>query len=202
MYIIFINDKPFVITAGDIQNAEYAACERVNYLPEKMLDYIKKCESLSAKGIVLITDDAEMAFKDFYTHFVPVEAAGGIVYNKHGEVLMIKRMGKWDLPKGKIDPGETRKEAAKREVEEECGIKGLKVLDELPTTYHTYKMHNYRFLKITYWYSMITDFAGKLVPQTEEQITDVKWVSKVEAVSPQLDTYLSIHTLLKSTVNS
>lgn len=202
MYIIFINDKPFIITAHDVNEAEYAACERVNYEPNKLLEYIKKCESLSSKGMIVLTQSPDEVFRSFTSHFVQVEAAGGLVFNQKGEVLMIKRMGKWDLPKGKIDAGETNSEAAKREVEEECGISGIEIKAQLPTTYHTYKMHNYRFLKVTYWYSMTTDYKGKLVPQTEEQITEVKWMSKAEVLNSELDTYQSIRYLLQTTIGS
>ena len=145
----------------------------------------------------MLCDDAELAFKDMYTHFVPVEAAGGLVYNTFNELLMIKRMGKWDLPKGKIDPGESREQAALREVEEECGIKGLKLIEQLPTTYHTYKMHNYRFLKITYWFKMKTEFKGKLTPQVEEQITEVKWASQEELPAIIASTYPSIRDVFE-----
>ncbi|MFN4972250.1 MAG: NUDIX hydrolase [Bacteroidota bacterium] len=202
MYKIFINDKPFVISSSDVADAELTNCVRVHYSPEKLLEYIKQTELLSSRGTIMLCDDAELAFKDMYTHFVPVEAAGGLVYNTFNELLMIKRMGKWDLPKGKIDPGESREQAALREVEEECGIKGLKLIEQLPTTYHTYKMHNYRFLKITYWFKMKTEFKGKLTPQVEEQITEVKWITRNEAVSSELDTYFSIHSLLKSTIDN
>jgi ADP-ribose pyrophosphatase YjhB (NUDIX family) len=50
-----------------------------------------------------------------------VMAAGGLVENEHGEILLIYRKKHWDLPKGKLDAGETLEECAVREVEEETG---------------------------------------------------------------------------------
>jgi diadenosine hexaphosphate hydrolase (ATP-forming) len=52
-----------------------------------------------------------------------VEGAGGVVFNKAGQVLVLgHRNGTWVFPKGHIDPGETHLVAAIREVEEESGV--------------------------------------------------------------------------------
>jgi len=202
MYKIFINEKPFIISSHDIDDIAYAKCKRLQYEPSQLLAQLKLCETMSSKGLVLITDDIELAFKDFYTHFVPIEAAGGLVHNTRDELLVIKRMGKWDLPKGKIDAGETIEQAATREVEEECGIKGLTLTHPMiAKTYHTYKLHNHRFLKITYWFKMRTDYDGKLSPQTEEHITEVKWIEPLQTLLPAFDTYSSIRQLLQDAYN-
>ncbi len=200
MYKIFINEKPFVISETDIEGDFFAKCKRVEYNPAKTLEYIKEAETMKSKGFLLITDDVEFAIRDFYTHFVPMEAAGGVVFNQLKEILLIKRLGKWDLPKGKIDEGETSEIAAVREVEEECKVYGLKIVKQLPTTYHTYKMHNHRFLKITYWYEMQTAWDKKPVPQLEEQITEADWFDLTPKKLETLDTYLSIYDLLNSAI--
>jgi 8-oxo-dGTP pyrophosphatase MutT (NUDIX family) len=106
-------------------------------------------------------------------------------------------MGKWDLPKGKIDAGENIEDAAMREVEEECGINGLRIIKPLPTTFHAYKVRNFDFLKITYWFEMHTDFVGLLKPQVEEMITEVKWQALSIADVGDMDTYESIKNLLR-----
>lgn len=197
MYKIFINEKPFIITETDSDEKAYAHCKRAPYRPDSVVEFIKDCETLKSKGYVLLADDVEQAFRDFYTHFVPIEAAGGVVFNRLKEILLIKRMGKWDLPKGKIDAGESIEEAALREVEEECGIDKLKLVRALPSTYHTYKMHNHRFLKITWWFEMLTETTKPLVPQTEEQITEARWFDRKKLNLNELDTYLSIRDLLE-----
>ncbi len=197
MYKIFINDKPFLLTSTDINDARYKACTRVNYDPTKTAHYLKDCEAKKNTGFVLITDDEEFAFLDVCTHVAIIEAAGGVVFNSKNEVLLIKRLGKWDLPKGKMEGEELPEESAVREVMEECGIDGLTVLEKLPSTYHIYKMHNFNFLKITYWYKMQTDFDKQLTPQTEESITEVKWVDWDTIDPDNLDTYVSIIELLK-----
>jgi 8-oxo-dGTP pyrophosphatase MutT (NUDIX family) len=128
--------------------------------------------------------------------FILIKAAGGVVFNNSGEVLLIKRLGKWDLPKGKIDANEGTEEAALREVEEECGIKELSIKSFLTFSFHTYKQHGYRFLKETSWYKMKSSYSGQLTPQLEENITEVKWEPFDTLDIQQLDSYLSIKDVL------
>lgn len=195
MIKIFINDKPlFLVQQKPLQNNPEMPVMAFN--EQEINNYFKHCESLSAKGLVLTAPNPELALKSLKKQVMCIEAAGGAVFNNLGELLLIKRLGKWDLPKGKIDAGETIEMAAIREVEEECGITHLQILKPLTTTYHTYKMHNHRFLKITYWFFMSTQFTGKLVPQTEEQITDVVWMNLNQINTSELDTYQSMRALL------
>jgi len=129
-----------------------------------------------------------------------IEAAGGLVFNKDGHILMIFRNGKWDLPKGKLEEGENKKQCAKREVEEECGIVGLDIIDKLLETYHTYNLQGKEILKRTYWYKMNTDFDGKLIPQIEEEITKVSWVDKDQISEKLKNSYRNISDLINSKI--
>jgi 8-oxo-dGTP pyrophosphatase MutT (NUDIX family) len=108
-----------------------------------------------------------------------IEAAGGLI-EKEKNYLFIFRLGKWDLPKGKLDRGETPKQAAVRECEEECAISGLNIITELSSTFHIYNYRDSYALKRTYWYFMKTDFSGALLPQTEENIEKVEWFNSKE----------------------
>jgi 8-oxo-dGTP pyrophosphatase MutT (NUDIX family) len=108
--------------------------------------------------------------------FILIDAAGGLVRNSKGEFLLIYRRGRWDLPKGKLSKNESYDHAAVREVEEECGISGVKIISPLISTYHTYSYKNGVALKKTVWYEMDYHGDGKLNPQTEEDITEVKWI--------------------------
>jgi 8-oxo-dGTP pyrophosphatase MutT (NUDIX family) len=125
-----------------------------------------------------------------------IEAAGGYVLNNKDEALMIFRRGKWDLPKGKIDQGENSKEAALREVIEECGIKKLSILQKLIDTYHCYQQNGGFILKKTHWYIMTSNFEGKLSPQAEEGISKAEW-RKINSLSELYsNTYPSIQEVL------
>ncbi len=125
-----------------------------------------------------------------------IVAAGGVVYNDKDQVLMIFRNKKWDLPKGKLEIGEDIEQCALREVEEECGVSNLKIVNKLQSTYHTYEDHGQSMLKQTYWFKMNTDCINELVPQTEEGITKVEWVHKKDIAKKLENSYTSIKELL------
>ncbi len=197
MYKIFINDKPFLLTTADITDKRFKEATRVEYNPLKTGHYLKESESKKNKGYILITDDVDFAFADVCTHLAVIEAAGGVVFNDQKQVLLIKRLGKWDLPKGKMEGEETPEQSALREVNEECGIDGLTITEKLSSTYHIYRMHNFNFLKITHWFKMHSSFNKPLKPQTEESITEAKWMDWSEVKPDEMDTYISIAELLK-----
>ena len=129
----------------------------------------------------IITDN----WKEFCSNFNIIEAAGGLVYSDDNQLLMIFRNDKWDLPKGKLEVGENINECAIREVKEECGVDNLVIIKPLKDTYHTYEMNGFAILKRTYWFKMKTDFTTNLIPQLEEGITKVEWISK-EDISTRL----------------
>lgn len=134
--------------------------------------------------------------KAFWKHFTPIEAAGGIVQNESHDVLFIERLGKWDLPKGKIDPGETPEQAAVREIEEETGVGGLTLRKKVGETYHAYQAFGKHFLKTTHWYFATCAGVPTLTPQTEEHITDIAWIPTADIRKPVANTYGSIREIL------
>ena len=126
-----------------------------------------------------------------------IEAAGGMVLNQKGELLMIFRRGQWDMPKGKLDNGESIEQCALREVSEETGLTKLKMIRELKTTYHTYLYRGKIALKPSHWYLMHYHGNEELVPQLEEDITEIKWVNKKEAKLLIENAYPSIKEMIK-----
>ena len=145
-------------------------------------------------------EEIEEIWEDFTHMFRVVEAAGGIVSNKEGKILFIHRLGKWDLPKGKIEKDESLEQAALREVEEETALQELILEEFVNNTFHVYKERNGdRILKTTYWFKM--SYVGKKdpVPQTEEGITEVSWKNQDEIqqeVFPK--TFQNIRLILKT----
>ena len=133
---------------------------------------------------------------DFFKHFMVIKAAGGLVKNHKGEILMIFRRGKWDLPKGKLDAGETIEECALREVEEETGLKNLELRKFLKITFHTYVQFGKHILKETHWYSMIAKGNENLIPQTEEDITETRWIKKTDLKNYLSNTFPAIAEIL------
>lgn len=107
-------------------------------------------------------------------------AAGGLVQNEFDEVLLIFRRGVWDMPKGKLDEGESIAECAVREVEEETGLRDVELGEFINHTYHDYfdKWTKKEVLKETHWYAMRIYGNQTLVPQAEEDIEEILWVNK------------------------
>jgi 8-oxo-dGTP pyrophosphatase MutT (NUDIX family) len=131
-------------------------------------------------------------------HFTWVEAAGGLIENWSGELLLIHRRGAWDLPKGKIDAGETPRLAANREIEEETGLTNLIWIEDLPPTFHIYPWGNNWVLKKTHWFRFRLNEPQPLVLQQEEDIEDAKWI-KTDQLSQYWDQiYPSLRPLIRS----
>lgn len=121
-------------------------------------------------------------------------AAGGLVYNEKDELLMIFRRGKWDLPKGKLDEGESIEDCAVREVMEETGLTAVVRGDLIGITYHQYfdKWVKEEVIKETHWYRMQAPGLQPLVPQTEEDIEIIKWVNGKELTDYLMNSYDNI----------
>ena len=127
-----------------------------------------------------------------------VRAAGGLVKNEKSEVLFMFRRGKWDLPKGKLDPGETLENCALREVKEETGVGQLELVKFLLITAHEYEERGQAILKETHWWLMKTSGNQPLIPQSEEDITDLKWFGSQDFKIVQQNTYPGIIEVLRA----
>ena len=149
-----------------------------------------------SKFFYVLCDDAKAFLKTVAKSVLLIRAAGGLVKNEYDEYLFIYRNDKWDLPKGKIEKQEGTKEAAVREVEEECGIKVNKLEERICKTYHSYIYKGDVVLKKTYWFNMRCKGQNNLKPQKEEGITDVRWFKKGD-ISPIVEnTFPSIMDVL------
>ncbi|MCU0430265.1 MAG: NUDIX hydrolase [Cytophagaceae bacterium] len=212
---IFINDKPLkliqyesrnytegydsVVQAAEeitskklvghviVVNASTLQLERVLRLME-----VKKLKKL--KAITFSVTDYE-TYKDFLKdQYKVIKASGGVV-RKGEKILMIYRLKKWDLPKGKLKKGEDSLKGAKREVEEECNIR-VDVREKICSTWHTYTRKEKRILKKTDWYLMNCTDDSNMRPQLEEFIEDVKWLKKDEALKNLKNSYASIEEVM------
>jgi 8-oxo-dGTP pyrophosphatase MutT (NUDIX family) len=194
MYKVFIYDRPVYLTS-DV-NFRVENCQQFTSLNvDKVLKALKSEQN---KAVVVYCDDLELSFKNFIKSFTHIKAAGGVVENSQNELLFIYRLGKWDLPKGKLEKGENIKECAIREVEEECHMSQLKIVGDLPSTYHCYPYKGAWAFKTTYWYKMTSDYEGELIPQAEEGIEKVEWLNKTELQKVHENTYLSIKEVLRA----
>lgn len=190
IYKIYINDIPLYLvhreSRSEIENLLPQDVLVLTYTGRKhsLINCIDILEKEGREAIVVQTDGAvEELFATFKSLFHRVKACGGLVLSPDRKrVLMIKRRGFWDLPKGKMEPKERKSQTARREVEEETGVQVLMVKEKLVTTRHTFKKKDgTRVLKINHWFVMIGDDQKRLIPQTEEDITKVQWVPFQEA---------------------
>ncbi len=156
-------------------------------------------------NLIFITDGEDKVFDSFCKLFKIIIAAGGIVVNGEKELLCIKRFNKWDLPKGKVEKGESIEDAAVREVEEECGIHEIKIRKKNQITYHIYEnpwKPGQWILKPTHWFDM--EYLGNeiLIPQIKEGIISAEWISNKNIDKVLGNTWESLKSLIISFVNS
>lgn len=194
MYKVFVNESPLILTnkLSDTTNNKYfllngsAINEAIDSLAGKRL-----------KEAFIYHPNHEEILKKFSKKVPLVVAAGGVVTNKAGKVLFIYREDKWDLPKGKLDKGETLEECALREVEEETGVKGLKIENFLRTTYHLFKRNGGYKLKEVHWFAMNTNYKGELVGDASEGIVKVKWKGPKKIKKALENSYANIRVLFE-----
>ncbi len=126
-------------------------------------------------------------------------AAGGLVYNETDELLMIFRRGKWDLPKGKLNAGESIEDCAVREVMEETGLTTIIRGDLIGITYHQYfdQWVKEEVIKETHWFRMRAPGLQQLVPQIEEDIEIIQWVNGKELEDYLLNSYDNIVEIVR-----
>lgn len=197
MYKVFFNDSCLLLSDR--------AVEEMKNIPYHFTSQIDEAMHLMANSnqsvINLYSDDLEELWFDFQNHFKIVEAAGGIVKNNQDEILFIYRLGKWDLPKGKMEEGESKEATAIREIEEECKIDKLSLDEFITTTYHIYFQKEY-ILKKTHWFHVTHDGNDVPQPQTEEGIEKVEWFKAFEVKELLKNSYSNIKMLFEIYHNS
>lgn len=172
MYKVFVNESPLILTDRLTENVNG------NYFMlngDAIKSAIKALIKKKLPEAYIYHPNNEELLRKFTKKVPKVVAAGGVVTNPEGKVLFIYRNKKWDLPKGKLDKGETLEECAIREVMEETGVQGLKIQKFLRTTYHVFKRNGKYKLKEVHWYAMRTSYDGELVGEEKEGIKKVKW---------------------------
>ena len=129
-----------------------------------------------------------------------IKAAGGVVV--HGKkILIIKKNGRWEFPKGRLKKGDKKKEAAIREIFEETGInkRDLQIIKPLIPTHDNVKVSGSTFVKETSWYLIrfLGDSKSKMMPEKKEGITKCKWLTPSEIVLIMKDSRPLVHYLLE-----
>jgi 8-oxo-dGTP pyrophosphatase MutT (NUDIX family) len=192
MYKVFLNNKCIYLTQQGDSLAERGGKVHQYYSMSDLYEAIDGFERDRKADNLYITGDPEQLINLFPV----INAAGGLVKKPNDQILFIFRYGKWDLPKGKMEEGETVSETALREVAEETGVTGLKITKELIPTFHTYKMDGKRVVKKTHWFEMSFVDDSLIQPQVIEDITVVKWLNQKDIPWAMRDSYASVIELL------
>lgn len=208
MYIkIYFDDKPlFLCDNVDATLQPYIHHDDAVFIDELNLHTVKsmihEMQDNSVHAGVFFHKDLQELKDAFFKKFTLVKAAGGFVLNENNEVLMMFRREKWDLPKGKMDKKETFEECAIRETEEETGLKNIKLISTLITTYHTYHEGSKYVIKETKWFTMKVNAEQKLAPQVTEQITKLEWVGKNDLKKYLQNSFPSVNDVLEAGFSS
>ncbi len=179
MYKVFVNEKRLTLSKYPENMEKNLRFEGFASL-EIAVDLL---ENTSCPEMNVYGENIDEIWEDFTHMFKVIEAAGGIVKNQNGDLLFIRRLGKWDLPKGKVEEGESLEQAALREIEEETGLKELILEEFINNTFHIYTERNgENILKTTYWFRINYLGDETPIPQIEEGISEVSW-KNADAIS-------------------
>lgn len=192
MYKVFVNDVPIILSTNKNIGENYSS------FPIKTVDFksvIDKINNGELMYVNLYHEKEEKLLKHLLKKLPVVTAAGGLVFNDNREILFIYRNKRWDLPKGKIEKGESMEEAAIREVMEETGVKDLEIIHFLRQTYHVFKRKDKYRLKVTNWFEMQTPYPGELTPEIGEGIKKVKWKNFAKTQKALTKSYANIKLL-------
>jgi 8-oxo-dGTP pyrophosphatase MutT (NUDIX family) len=199
MYKVFFNDRVVLLTDDFIRNfqVKYGLFYKYRNTEDlkELIDFYRNLKRIET--LFIFHHDLDELQERFKSCFQVIEAAGGLVCNGDGSYLIMKRRDRWDLPKGKVNSGESIARAAVREVSEECGLSKLEITGPLMSTYHCYRFEGRSILKRTSWFDMEACGKETLVTQTDEDITEVKWVRKADLGEITRNTYPAIVDILK-----
>ncbi|MCY7293326.1 MAG: NUDIX domain-containing protein [Ferruginibacter sp.] len=165
-------------------------------LPTDAAEILSALQDNKKEAAIIYGKNLQELKEDFFQQFIIIEAAGGIVQNENKDLLFIFRRNKWDLPKGKMEEGETPEICAEREIEEETGVKNLLLKHTIGETYHIYTERGKTILKISHWFYFTTEGEQKTIPQTEEDIAEVKWIHTRNIKEPMANTHQNIKDIL------
>ena len=180
MHRIYFEKRCIIICPPDEQTL--GDSNAVQFIADAGADFRALVDMFLTSGslmkIYIPAEDPDGAYRRICSQFRNVNAAGGLVSNRRGDYLLIKRYGLWDLPKGHQEEGEDIRVTALREVSEETGITRLELRDLICVTDHCYLRDGIWHLKHTWWYDMLYTDPADLTPQTEEDISKAAWVAK------------------------
>lgn len=201
MYKVFFNDRTIFLTDEFSKHfqVKYGLFYKYRSIADlkELISFYSKLKRIDT--LFLFHHDIDVLRESFRACFKNIYAAGGLIKNNEGKFLFIKRRERWDLPKGKLNRKENFEKAAIREVKEECGLKHVKIVTPLLSTYHTYHIDSQFILKKTMWFEMTYTGTKEPKPQTEEDITEIRWFEPGSVQEITENTYKSVLDVMRYT---
>ena len=197
---IYVDEAPIYITdelSAELKNL--STQKDVLLLKDKNIQasvILSTVKNNKKKAVIILGENFRQLQNEFFNQFKIIEASGGIVQNEEKELLFIFRRNKWDLPKGKMETGETAETCAAREIEEETGVNNLHLKHKIGETFHIYEERGDTILKVSHWFYFVSEGTQNTVPQTEEDIAEVKWIHTKDIKKPMANTYQNIKDIL------
>ncbi len=197
---IYVDEAPIYITDELSQELKNLSTQKdVLFMQDEKIDYsliLSSLQNNKKKAVIILGKNIKEVQNKFFNQFTIIEASGGIVQNENKDLLFIFRRNKWDLPKGKMETGETPEVCAAREIEEETGVNNLHLKHKIGETFHIYEERGDLILKVSHWFYFISEGEQNTVPQTEEDIAEVKWIHTKDIKEPMANTYQNIKDIL------
>jgi len=200
MYKVHFENRFIVLSSEPERLQKYSLFHKFSATDElyRLIAEFQTDKSISSLNVY--GTDIQHLWKIFRIYFTEVGAAGGLVKHASGKYLFIEKKGKLDLPKGHIETDEEPEACALREVNEECGISGHKIIKQITPSYHTYSWEGISYLKKTHWFLMQYDGEMITQPQLDEGITRVVWLYPDELNTIKKDAWLSLMDLINVTI--
>lgn len=195
MYKVFIEDKILIFSEAPCGGADTLTADVSDADNVSLAKLLQKLQF--TKCLNIISADPEKVFGNFLLSAPLIGAGGGLVTNPKGEVLMILRNGRWDLPKGKLECGEDIRDCAVREVTEECSVSGIELKEFITNTFHCYRINGQWVIKQTWWYRMFSPGNQVPVPQEAEGIMKAEWVKGEKLPGRLMKTYPNIREVFR-----
>jgi len=200
---IYFNNKPLILCTEITEEISLylqrdESLFKDQFDPDTVKTVLHEIHLPAIKSAVILHNNPDEILNAVKTQFTFIQAAGGLVHTNENDCLLIFRKGKWDLPKGKLDEGESLEACSIREVQEETGITTIELEKPLCVTYHTYSQAGEPYLKESHWYLMKTGLKEVLTPQAEEDIEKCEWVA-IDNLAPYLENmHASVIDVLKA----